>query len=240
MGTVVAAGKRGVSTTAACTRQLHVIVIGLPGSGKSTMIRSLLDRRPQTGHFGVRLHFKRQVELGTDIGLRAAHYVQNGLWIPDELLIEAIRAEFESGRFVHGFVIEGVPGNARQAALLDELLDERRIDSPVLVYVEASDELCLERALRRRVCTTCDGGVEPAVVDPDDETRCARCGSTLGRRWDDDEEPFRRRLALHRNVIGDILPYYDSARTLVADGSRSREELLRTVVERLAHPGCGT
>ena len=226
----VAAGLSG----APVSRKLQVIVIGLPASGKSTMIRGMRQLWPRAGHFGVRLAFLAEVASDTELGRRARDYVKAGKWLPDELVADAVAMYFDRGTFDEGFIIEGAPATPRQAQLLDQLLEARGLHGTAVLYVHAPDDVCLNRALGRVVCATCDGGVEPARPADSDPSRCAQCGDVLIRRWDDDEEPFRRRLKVHHDLVREVLPRYEPDRCVRLDGTLSRDALLKSSVEAVS------
>lgn len=213
--------------------QLRTIVLGPPASGKSTLTQYLLQTITGLGHFAVRLHFAAQMKQGSDLGEQARPFAEKQLWLPDELVIEALGRECKAGHFRNGFLIEGLPGNLRQAELLEQLLSREEIKLDCLIYLQASDEVCLQRAATRRVCKTCDGGVNQTRVNPLHADQCAVCGSLITVRPDDHTEAFRRRLAIHRAMMCEIQPWVSKQRTIFLNAQRPIEWIRQEVLAQL-------
>lgn len=213
---------------------LRLIILGAPASGKSTLTRGLLDANPGLGHFAVRLHFAEQIRLGTDLGRIAEPFARDSAWLPDEVVIEAVRRQFDDGAFAGGMILEGLPATTRQAALLDALLVGRDVRLSGVLYLEVPDDVCVARALSRRVCTRCDGGVNQAPIDAVRPDLCARCGWPLGSRGDDEEARFRLRLARHRTIVTEALRYYPPSAVVRIDGLRPPAAVLAEASRRLA------
>jgi adenylate kinase len=202
---------------------MRAVILGRPASGKSTLTDKLVARDPRLRTFGVRRHFAAQVEAGTPIGLAVRDIVDRNGWIPDELVIGAVRALIASGELGTRFILEGMPGNRRQAELLDELLEEFGLPLDRVVHVETPEAVCIARAAGRLVCYRCDGGSHEAIRAAD--STCARCGGAITSRKADAAGPFTRRLELYRTQSREILDYYGPKRILIVDGRRSRDEI---------------
>jgi adenylate kinase len=213
---------------------LRLIILGAPASGKSTLTRGLLDAHQGLGHFAVRLYFAEQIRLDTDLGRAAEPYAKDSAWLPDEMVIEAVRRRFDEGAFAGGMILEGLPATTRQAELLDALLCERQVRLSGVLYLEVPDEVCVARALSRRVCTRCDGGVNQAPIDAERPDVCARCGCPLGSRGDDEETRFRLRLAKHRTIVTEALGYYPDSAVVRIDGLQPPPAVLDEAVRRLS------
>ncbi|MDX3078378.1 adenylate kinase family protein [Streptomyces sp. MI02-7b] len=222
---------------------IRVTIIGAPASGKSTLTDGILAADPAVRSFGVRSHFHFQVQARTPIGLEAEAVVNGGGWIPDELVAKAVRQEFADGNLGEQFVFEGMPGNRRQAELLDEVLEDVGLPLIGAIHVNTPEEVCLQRAAGRTVCVRCDGGAHQARSDPRDPSICANCGGPITRRDADDPSYVVQRLELHRRQTPELVDFYRGPRLLELDGRGSAPELLAQalawIAERNAVPGVG-
>jgi adenylate kinase len=208
---------------------LRIAIVGRPASGKSTLTGNLLRENPSAGSFGVRRHFMEQIRAGSEIGRAAQGVVEAGGWIPDELVAKAVRRQLERGTLGEEFIFEGMPGNRRQAELLDEVLDELGLPLTAAVHVDTPDEVCRQRASLRTVCDACDGGSHQAVEDPERPGRCARCQGPITRRAADLPEYLAYRLDLHRRQGPEIVEFYRGPRLIEVDGSNSPADVLAAV-----------
>jgi len=212
---------------------VRLVVIGAAASGKSTLTDLLVASHPGTSTFGVRRHFARQIELGTPAGLAVADVVKAQGWIPDRLVAAAVRSELITGGLTHDFILEGMPGNFRQAQLLDEVLQDFDIPLDAAVHVDTPLELCASRSRQRRVCSYCDGGSHQAEFDS--LANCIRCGRPVTRRGTDSPEEFAQRLALYTQQAPPLLDFYrDSDRLIAVAGEASPHKVLGACLAQLA------
>ena len=122
-----------------------VTLLGPPGSGKGTQATRLRDRLGfEALSTGDLLRHARGA--GTDVGRRAAPYMDRGELVPDEMIVAAIEDAI-AGRGDRPIVLDGFPRNVRQARALDRALGSRGLDSAILIDVP--DEEVVRRILNR-------------------------------------------------------------------------------------------
>lgn len=211
---------------------MRIVVIGLPASGKSTLTAALSDEDPRIGTFGVRRFFAAQVERGTALGEQVRHLVAAQAWLPDDVVVEAFRAELRRGAVGDRFIVEGMPGNLRQAELLTRALTEEGVPLHAAVHVDTPARVCAQRAATRVVCPSCDGGSHPVPVG--EGTPCPRCGVPTVRRDTDAEEAFLRRLAVQEPLVPPLVEYYRGDLLLTVDGTLPPDEMIAGCRSRLA------
>jgi adenylate kinase len=213
-----------------------LVLLGPPGSGKSTLVATVLRAYPDLGHFAVRRQFVEEKRRKSDLWFAAADSQEKGQWIPDEVVITAFTRRLDA-QLPGGMLIEGLPANARQARLVRDAMASRGRTVDKVIYLDAPDEVCMQRMRGRQVCVTCDGGISQAPISPAAPDRCARCGSSLGRRPDDEDVAFAKRLSLHRQHIGGILDEFGRDQVSVIDGTASRAEIADAALGSLAEVG---
>src|SRR5215510_13048291 len=142
---------------------------------------------------------REAVQADTPLGREAAHIIQQGLLVPDDLVIRIVDERLQRANCVGGFILDGFPRTVAQAEALDELLARR--NQPL----DAVDEVVV-RLSGRRVCRSCSTMFNTAFQPPGG--RCDRCGGALYQREDDREDTVRRRLDVFHQETAPVLAHY--------------------------------
>jgi len=112
---------------------LNIVLLGAPGAGKGTQGR-LLAEKHNLYYISTGAKLRREVKMGTDIGMKAKIFLDKGELVPDEIIIQLIENEIQKHANVRGFVFKGFPRTMLQAYILDGLL--RRLNSSVSIALE--------------------------------------------------------------------------------------------------------
>ena len=123
------------------SREMNLILMGPPGSGKGTQAKRLVEKFgiPQISTGDI---LREAVASGSPIGLRAKAIMEKGELVPDEVVIEIVRARLGRADCESGFVLDGFPRTRKQAAALDQILaDHGRERARVLALCVADLEL---------------------------------------------------------------------------------------------------
>jgi adenylate kinase len=124
-----------------------VILLGPPGSGKGTQAERLRDRfgfAPlATGDL-----LRDAREAGTELGRRAAEYMDRGDLVPDELIVALVH-EAIAGLDRTPIVLDGFPRTVAQADDLAGALASRGRDLTAAVLIDVPDDLVAERISTR-------------------------------------------------------------------------------------------
>jgi adenylate kinase len=97
-----------------------VVVLGPPGSGKGTQCREL-SRTLGVAHVSTGDALRDEMRRRSTLGIQAARFVEGGLLVPDELVVEVTTAALARCPAPAGVLLDGFPRTEVQAALLDEL-----------------------------------------------------------------------------------------------------------------------
>ena len=203
--------------------ELNLILLGPPGAGKGTQAARL---REDFGlpYIGTGELLRDHVEQETELGRKAASYMDEGKLVPDELVIAMILDKVEQ-EGDDGFLLDGFPRNNAQAEALEDELDQlgRRLTAALLI--EASDEEIVKRISGRRQCK--NGHIYNVHYDPPKhEGVCDSDGLKLFQRDDDKPETVRKRLETYRAKTEPLVEFYDDRGILKRfDGSRSPTEV---------------
>lgn len=208
--------------------------MGPPGAGKGTQALSLAE------HFGVP-HistgdmYRKEVELGTDLGRKAAEVMGRGDLMPDEITKEILASRLAEQDAQMGFVMDGYPRNLAQAEDLDELLDEQgaRLDAAIKFMV--TGDIIVERLSGRRWCPVCNEIYHVLTRPPKVPGRCDNDGAGLEQRQDDTEEAIRHRLDIYGQETKPLYERYARIGLLrEVDAIGTKNEVFQRLLEAVA------
>ena len=95
--------------------------MGPPGVGKGTQANIIKDKY-DIPHLSTGEILRNEIELESEIGVIAKKYIDDGLFVPDEILIKIIENNILDARCSNGYILDGFPRNLKQIENLNELL----------------------------------------------------------------------------------------------------------------------
>ncbi|MEQ9549116.1 MAG: adenylate kinase [Coleofasciculus sp. G3-WIS-01] len=194
---------------------MRLVILGGPGSGKSTQARQLCH------HLGIveissGNILRRAIASQTDLGQKAQPYVEKGELVPDEILIEFMRQRLLQPDTAKGWVLEGYPRTAFQAEELDFLLEELNQQLDWAIYLTVPKSVMMTRS------------VERSQNYAKDSTTSAKS------RLDDHPEIVPRRIELFHERTVPILEYYDYRQKLLTiNGDQPPEQVQQNMLHKL-------
>ena len=209
----------------------RLIFLGPPGVGKGTQARRLVERYevPQiaTGEM-----LREAIKLGTELGLAAKQRMDQGLLVPDEVVIGLVKERLQSEDTDAGFILDGFPRTLPQAQALDAVLEKvgRPIDA--VVYFSAPVEVVTARLSRRLECPACHRTYNAVGAVPKVTGICDFDGAALLDRADDDAMSVQRRIEVFFKETEVLRSYYkDSGRLLEVDADQAPDAVFASLVE---------
>lgn len=192
---------------------MNVVFLGPPGAGKGTQAETI-GRERGLLHVSTGNLLRQAVQEGTSTGVKAKQYMEKGLLVPDDIVLNIIAERISPEGHKHGFVLDGFPRTLAQARALDETLRNmgKRLD--VVLYFAVSEETVIQRLSGRRTCKTCGANYHIQCVPPAKEGICDRCGGQLYQRTDDKPETVVERLRVYKEQTEDLIDYYKRNRIL--------------------------
>ena len=127
---------------------MYVIFFGPPGVGKGTQA-AIIAERMDWAHISTGDMFRAHVANATPLGKQAQSYMDKGLLVPDELVIDMFLVRLAELAEGQGFVLDGFPRTLVQAKALDSALAERGKAIDLAVNITGPDEVLVERLLNR-------------------------------------------------------------------------------------------
>ena len=131
---------------------MYVIFFGPPGVGKGTQA-AIISERMRWAHISTGDMLREHVRNGTTLGVMADGYMQKGLLVPDDLVIEMFMARLLELKPDQGFVLDGFPRTLVQAQALDAALDREGKSIDVAVNITAADDVLMERMIGRALAS---------------------------------------------------------------------------------------
>jgi adenylate kinase len=161
---------------------INIVIFGAPGSGKGTQSDKLIEHyhlfHISTGDV-LRDHMRR----GTELGMVAKEYIDQGQLVPDDLIIDLLAQVLDENKenTTQGVIFDGYPRTIPQAEALEGMLAERGTQVDAVVGLEVPDEELIKRIVLR--------------------------GQQSGRA-DDNEETARKRIEVYYEQTSPLKAYY--------------------------------
>ncbi len=208
---------------------MNLILMGPPGAGKGTQGEILAKKlNIQTISTGVML--RSAIKEGTEVGKVAAQYINDGLLVPDSVIVDVVKERLSKPDVKEGFILDGFPRTVAQAKALTET--GVKIDKVLCIVV--SDDEIVGRLSSRRECSKCGAPYNVVSNKPKTEGVCDKCGGELIQRADDVPETIMNRLSIYHKETEPIIDYYKEMGLLaVAEGQELLEDTVKRVFDAL-------
>jgi adenylate kinase len=204
---------------------MRLVFVGPPGAGKGTQAKVITQKWkiPQISTGDMLREAKANGTLPQELVAKMA----SGGLVPDEVVIDLIRARTEKEDAGNGFLLDGFPRTVPQADALNKLLESRGMKLDIVIALDVPKELLMERACLRRT-DKLTGQIYHLKYKPPPP------GTDLEHRADDHEDVVRNRLDTYEKMTADLLPFYEKAGLLKRiDGVGDVEQVTGRVVTAL-------
>ena len=166
----------------------NIILFGPPGSGKGTQSEKLIDKYGLV-HLSTGDLLRKERKLRTPLGIEAQQFVDKGQLVPDEVVIGMISSALDENAEARGFLFDGFPRTTAQAEALDKLLELKKSDISLVLFLEVNEEELIKRLVNR--------------------------GKTSGRTDDADETIQRKRQDVYKSETLPVAAHYARAKKVV-------------------------
>ena len=179
------------------SRKKLFLIIGAPGSGKTTDAELIAKENSNITHYSTGDMLRAEVATKSELGLEIDQYISKGLIVPIEVAIKTITNAIKNAP-TEIIIIDGYPRSMEQLDALDEYLqNDSSLELVSVIEVAVSEETAKDRVLGR------------------------------ARGADDNTEVFDNRMKVYIEPLADIQTFYSSKNILkVISGEGTIQEIV--------------
>jgi len=141
----------------------NLILFGPPGSGKGTQ-SAKITQTYQLQHISTGDLLRDEVSKQTPLGVEAQKYMDQGLLVPDEVVIGMISSKIDETPDARGFIFDGFPRTKAQAEALDKLLEFKNTQIQLLLSLQVPEDELTRRLLGRAAASGRSDDTEEVIV----------------------------------------------------------------------------
>ncbi|MBO5389336.1 MAG: adenylate kinase [Lachnospiraceae bacterium] len=209
---------------------MKIIMLGAPGAGKGTQAK-MLAAKYDIPHISTGDIFRANIKNGTELGAKAKEYMDKGLLVPDELVVDLIMDRFKADDCKNGYILDGFPRTIPQAEALDKALTAVGESIDYAINVEVPDENIVNRMSGRRACVGCGATYHIKYSPTKVEGKCDTCGAELIIRDDDKPETVLNRLNIYHEQTQPLIDYYSAKGVMKeVDGTVDMNDVFDAIV----------
>ena len=184
---------------------MKIILLGAPGAGKGTQATFLRTKFniPQisTGDM-----LRSAVTNKTELGVSAKDYMDQGLLVPDDLIINLVKLRINEDDCKNGFLLDGFPRSIPQAQAMKDI----GINIDYVIEIQVPDEDIIERLSGRRIHLESGRIYHIKYNPPKEEGKDDITGEPLIIRDDDIKETILKRLETYHHQTEPLVSFYSS------------------------------
>ena len=212
---------------------MKIVMLGAPGAGKGTQAKKIAAKYA-VPHISTGDIFRANIKEGTELGLKAKQYMDQGLLVPDEVTIGMLLDRIHQADCNGGLILDGFPRTIPQAESLTRALAETGEAIDFAIDVDVPDANIVNRMGGRRACLKCGATYHVEFAPPKTENICDVCGAELVLRDDDKPETVQKRLAVYHEQTQPLIDYYKGKGVLHSvDGTQPMDAVFTSITEIL-------
>ncbi|MCS6968001.1 MAG: adenylate kinase [Cytophagales bacterium] len=182
---------------------INLVLFGPPGAGKGTQSQKLIAKYGLV-HLSTGDLLRAEIAAQTELGLAAKKLMDQGILVPDEIVIGMIRNKIQENLNANGFIFDGFPRTVAQAEALDKMLAENGLAISGMIALQVSEEELTKRLLLR--------------------------GQTSGRADDQNEALIRKRVEEYNHKTRPVADFYAAQGKFTAiNGIGEIDEIFDTI-----------
>ena len=212
---------------------MNIVLLGSPASGKGTQAE-ILCREFGLFHLSTGDISRKLAESNN----RIKEMIDAGKLIPSEemtmYVLDFLKAQKPD---LTNILFEGFPRFITQYEALANFLRSKGDDIDLVISLEVSQKIAIERISSRRVCEKCGTNFNVVTKPSKMDGICDKCGGKLIQRKDDTPESVKVRFEYYRENTKELTDYLDKKGLLIkVNGERPIDEIaldLHEIVEKV-------
>ena len=210
---------------------MKIIMLGAPGAGKGTQAIKIAAKY-EIPHISTGDIFRANIKNGTELGNKAKTYMDQGLLVPDELVVDIVVDRVKQDDCLNGYILDGFPRTIPQAKALDTALEAINEKMDYAVNIEVPDSNIVNRVSGRRACLACGATYHTIHIPTKVEGVCDVCGGQLVLRNDDKPETVIKRLKVYHDQTQPLIEYYTTQEKLLeVDGTMDMKDVFEAIIK---------
>lgn len=213
----------------------NIILIAAPAAGKGTLSELLVEKYDYL-HISTGDLLRDASRDESELGKRISNMLKNGELVTDEIVFELLENRLNKEDTLNGYILDGFPRTLEQAHKYDEIMKKLNKDLGIVVVLNTEYETLRKRIVGRVLCSSCGSiyNTLTGVNTPKVENTCDKCGSSLYKRSDDNEESFKTRYETYLEKTKPLIEFYREKGNLYFINSDTKEGMLKEI-EVLLH-----
>lgn len=213
---------------------MRLVILGPPGAGKGTQADFII-KKYNIVHISTGDIFRENIKNHTKLGEKAKSYMDKGLLVPDELVIDLVEDRLAKDDCKDGFLLDGFPRTVAQGVSLDAILDRQDKSLTKVINIDVKPEILIERAVGRRVCKSCGSTFHIKYNPPKEDGICDNCHEKLIQRDDDTENTVKTRIKVYFEQTAPLIDYYKAQDLLLnINGESDIKKVFDDIVQGLS------
>ncbi len=210
---------------------MRLALLGPPGSGKGTQAQRICQAFDLV-HLASGDILRTEKASGSPLGRQIRDFIDNGLLVPDDLMIELMKQKILS--LNTGFVLDGFPRTLPQAQTLNRMLFELNRPLMLVLNFVVNPKVLSRRFEGRRVCPECLTVYHIDSNPPQVAGVCDNDGTPLIVREDDRPDVVQKRITTYQETMAPLIAYYAQLGNFkTVDTSGSIDEATKAVIEKI-------